>query len=157
MESYNRDMDIHMMLYSPSALIESDYSGLLGVESATAYWGLSTFSPDISILLLNDDSLSDEGYECESSLCFLAVPKVNDTNVIKLSPHFCVTDREQTICDMIRYKRHEFHLYETILSAYDDNEVDIERLESLAKNYNILDRLKSLYVEACEIYDIEEG
>lgn len=53
---------------------------------------------------------------------------------------------------MVRYNRHEFHLFETLLSAY-DGMVNIERLENLAKQYGILDKMRRLYEEALETED----
>lgn len=130
------------------SLIEYDYPGLIGVETATSYWGLSTFNPSIPIFLVNDNSLENDGYFCRYALSFLFVPNVNTENIIKLSNNLSITDREQTIIDMLRYNRHEFHLYETVLCAYDDKEVNIQRLESLAKQYNIFDKLQEVYSKA---------
>ena len=75
---------------------------------------------------------------------------VNTKNIVSLSRHLSVTDPEQTVCDMVRYNRHEFHLYETLLNAY-EGDVDIERLEQLAKQYDILDKMKQLYEEALTV------
>lgn len=37
--------------------------------------------------------------------------------------------------------RHEFHLYETLISAIDSEEADIERLNNLAKRYGVYDKM----------------
>lgn len=132
------------------SLIEYDYPGLLGVETATAYWGMSTFNIGIPIFLVNDDNTDAEGYFARCALSALFAPKVNSHNIVRLSEKLFITDREQTVIDMIRYKRHEFHLYETVLSAYEDGEADIERLEKLALEYNVLDRLHEIYKEASQ-------
>ena len=113
------------------ALIEYDYSGLLGVEAATSYWGLSTFPYNIPIFLVNDNAMNENGYSVDSALAMLFVPNVNTENIVRLSKHLSVTDPEQTVCDMVRYNRHEFHLFETLLHAY-EGDVDRERLEELA-------------------------
>lgn len=134
---------------SISSLIKQDFNGLLGVESATEHWGLSTFYGLRPIFLFEDNSKDDEGYESVAAFVYLAVPNVNKDNKIYLSEHLAVTDPEQTVCDMVRYKRHEFHLFETLLSAY-SGDVDIERLERLAQSYGILDRMHQLYQEALE-------
>ena len=128
------------------ALIEYDYPGLLGVEAATSYWGLSTFPYDIPIFLVNDNAMGYDGYSVDSALAMLFVPDVNTKNIVSLSRHLSVTDPEQTVCDMVRYNRHEFHLYETLLNAY-EGDVDIERLEQLAKQYDILDKMKQYNIE----------
>lgn len=126
------------------------YGGLLGVETATEYWGLSTFSGFSPILLVNDDSLSFDGYESEFAFTILAVPSVNIENVVAITDRLFVTDLEQTVCDMVRYNRHEFHLYETLLSAFDESDCDKKRLEKLAREYGIWERMNELYREALE-------
>lgn len=81
------------------------------------------------------------------------MPNVNTKNIVNLSECLSVTDREQTVCDMVRYNRHEFHLFETVLSAYDDGDVDVDRLEKMADDYGLLDRLHQIYQEALEVED----
>lgn len=102
--------------------------------------------------MINDNNVEDSGLLIESSLPFFYTPNVNQENVVYLSKNLRVTDKEQTVCDMVRYNRHEFHLFETLLSAY-DGMVNIERLENLAKQYGILDKMRRLYEEALETED----
>lgn len=137
------------------SLIKMNYEGLIGVESATEYWGLSTFWSNRTILLYEDSTQNYDGYISEFGLCFFFVPDVNTKNIVHITEKLSVTDREQTVCDMVRYNRHEFHLYETIISAYEDGEVDIEKMERLAEEYNILDRLRNLYQTALEEIDFD--
>lgn len=139
------------------ALISYDYPGLLGVESATQYWGLTSFYSRPPILLFEDNSQDYNGYSWDYAINFLFVPNVNYENTIHLSEHLLVTDREQTVCDMIRYNRHTFHLYEAVLSAYEDGRVDIKRLEWLAEEYRILDKLHASYSEAMEAYEADNA
>ncbi len=42
---------------------------------------------------------------------------------------------------MVRYNRQEFHLYETLISAIDDKMANIERLNRLAKQYVVYDKM----------------
>ena len=49
---------------------------------------------------------------------------------------------------MVRYNRHEFHLYETLISAIDDKMADLDRLEKLARQYNVWDKMQELLKEA---------
>lgn len=141
------DRSIKNDIYS---LIEYDYNGIIGVEAATAYWGLSTFNPAIPIFLFNDNHAEEQGLFVETTLSTLFVPNVNMDNLIKLSEHLRITDPEQTVCDMIRYKRHEFHLFETLLSAY-SGDVNMERLLSLADYYGITAKMQELYEEALAV------
>lgn len=123
------------------ALAKRDFNGIAGVETASGYWGLSAFLPEHTILMVNDDTLDENGRRCDLGVSILAVPKLNTENVVHLSEHFRVTDLEQTVIDMIRYNRHEFHLYETLISAIDSEEADIERLNNLAKRYGVYDKM----------------
>lgn len=128
-------------------LIEWNYPGVIGIESASSYWGLSTYNPSNCIIMINDNSAGDSGILVESSLPFFYAPNINQENVVYLSENLRITNKEQTVCDMVRYKRHEFHLFETLLSAY-DGMVDIERMENIAREYNILNNMRDLYNQA---------
>lgn len=130
-------------------MIEWNYPGIIGAESATSYWGLSTYNPSNCIIMINDNHAGDSGILVESSLLFFYAPNTNQENVVYLSENLRVTDKEQTVCDMVRYNRHKFHLFETLLNAY-DGMVNIKRLEDLAKQYGILDRMRNLYTEVLE-------
>lgn len=123
------------------ALRDGDYNALIGVETATGYWGLSTFDTDHSIILFNDNDMDESGYEVNLAMSTLFVPNVNTENVVYLSKHLRVTDPEQTVVDMVRYSRHEFHLYETLISAIDDRRVNVERLNTLAKQYGVYEKM----------------
>lgn len=143
--------------YMIDNLIKPSLEGILGVECATSYHGLSTFRPDMPILLWEDQSQDNDGEFVRCGLSFLFVPNVNKENIVKLSDTLYVTDKEQTIVDMLRYNRHEFHLYESILSAYWDKMVDIERLERIAKEYNVYNKLMESIPLAEEAYYEDNG
>lgn len=139
--------------HSIPSLIERNSEGLLGVECASSYWGMSTFPPYIPIFLVNDEFQDNNGFMVEFYIQKFFVPSVNYDNVVQLAENLYITDREQTVCDMLRYNRHEFHLYETIMSAYEDGKVDIEKLEELAQSYSILEKLRETYKQACICYN----
>ena len=146
--TFRMDGKLNNGLYS---LLDSDYSALIGVETATGYWGLSTFSPDYAIILFNDNNRDNDGYFLDNvGTHMLFVPNVNTENIVYLSEKLRITDLEQTVVDMVRYNRHEFHLYETLISAIDDKMADLDRLENLAKEYGVYDKMMKLYDEALE-------
>jgi hypothetical protein len=147
---YRRYAMDYMLKHDIASLANSNVSGLLGVETATAYWGLSTFLPEIPIFLIKDNT--DGVYFVECTLSTLYSKYVNIDNVFKLSDTLYITDPEQTVCDMVRFQRHEFHLFETLINAY-DGAVDIERLERLAEQYDILQIMREMTEEA---YEVEE-
>ena len=133
---------------SINSLIKYDYNALIGVETATGYWGLSSFYSPRPITLISDNRLDNNGYEAEGAINMLFVPDVNLENIVNLSEHLRITDLEQTVVDMVRYNRHEFHLYETLISAIDDKMADLDRLEKLARQYNVWDKMQMLLKEA---------
>lgn len=124
MEQSNRGMG-RPVAFGIDYLKRTKTKSVICLEAASAYWGMCSYSPDIPILLMPSDS----------------------GNRVK------VTDRERTVCDMIRYNRHEFHLYETVMSAFEDGEVDMEKLIKLARKYNIEEKLYETYNKALEAYD----
>lgn len=126
---------------SIEALKEYDYNALIGLESATEYWGLSTFYTVKPTILFNDDNVDNNGIDVELSLVTIFVPNVNTKNIVHLSEHLRITDPEQTVVDMVRYNRHEFHLYETLISAIDNEQVNIDRLNELAKQYGVYEKM----------------
>lgn len=134
----SQDMSLGLNIDDLRSTIKMDVDGLIGVESATEYWGLSTFYSFRTIMLFNDNTMDRNGTEFLGSLF---VPDVNEENTVYLNKHTRVTDKEQTVCDMVRYNRHEFHLYETLISAFDEGCVDLERLEKLARGYGIWDKM----------------
>lgn len=132
MESCNNEMEYHTIRDS----IGMDADILIGVESATEYWRLSTFYSVDTIKLVDGDSIR---YDRDRSILYAT--DINKDNTVYLNKHTRVTDKEQTVCDMVRYNRHEFHLYETLISAFDDGCVDLKRLEKLARGYGIWDKM----------------
>ena len=128
--------------YTIQDMIDADKRGLLGLECASAYWGMSTFRWDMPIFLIKSDC--EEPIDVPAQISFFFANDICFDNSVKLSDKLSIIDREQTVCDMIRYDRQEFHLYETILSAFEDDEVDIDKLNRLAKKFGIYDRLYKL-------------
>lgn len=134
-------------------LVRMNQDSLVGLESATGYWGLSTYCSTMPHYLYKLDI--ENGYK-EVDLptaVYLFSSSVNLENVVYLSEKFRITDMEQTICDMIRFDRQEFHLFETVISAFEDSRVNKERLNTLAEEYGIRDRLNKIYIEAIRYED----
>lgn len=156
MEQSNKSMD--PFGYDLNSLISRDFEGLAGVETASGYWGISSYGyMDNVILLFQNNDRDNNGHMVEYHVNLLSVPNVNHKNIVKITEHFHVTDPEQTVCDMVRYNRHEFHLYETVMNAYETGIVDVDRMEKLAEQYGILDRLREIYKLACQEYEECDG
>lgn len=116
-------------------LIENDVNAIIGLESATEYWNLSTFISDKPIIIFTENNAEQDNIITER------LDNVNTENVVYLSKHLRVTDLEQTVIDMVRYNRHEFHLYETLISAIHEKMANIDRLNELAKQYGVYEKM----------------
>ena len=137
--------------YSIYDLIRMQKTGVLGLEYASAYWGMCSYSQGRPIFIISTKS-SSNFVEAQISYLFA---DYKGTDRIKLADDLYITSREQTVCDLILYDCHEFYLYETILSVFEDVYVDREKLESLARDYNIYEKLYTLKERAES--DFEEG
>lgn len=127
--------------------------GLLGVEWAANYWGYSTFNPFIPIFMIEDNELGVEGCFVSGMICNFFAPNVNKINIVNLGDDLYVTDREQTIVDMIRYDRSACYSYETVMYGLEDENIDKVKLESLAKQYGVLEKMYEMYQVACDDFE----
>lgn len=149
MEQSNRGMG-RPVAFGIDYLKRTKTKSVICLEAASAYWGMCSYSPDIPILLMPSDS-GNSFIEMQISMMF--VTDFSLDNTVDIGDGVKVTDRERTVCDMIRYNRHEFHLYETVMSAFEDGEADMEKLIKLARKYNIEEKLYETYKKALEAYD----
>lgn len=127
--------------------------GLLGIEWAASNWGYSTFNPFIPIFLHEDNELGEEGYFVSGMICNFFAPNINKTNIVDLGDGLYVTDREQTIVDMLRYNRSACYLYETVMYGLEDKDIDKVKLDSLAKQYGVLEKMYEVYKIACDDFE----
>lgn len=131
---------------------ETTKRAVIGLEAASAYWGMCTFSNDMQILLI--PSLCGDMY-FDGQLGFMFMEDFSTDYTVDLGGGLLITSRERTVCDMIKYKRHEFHLYETVLSAFEDGETDIELMKKIAESYGVIEELYEIYDNAIEDRDTE--
>ena len=104
---------------------------ILCLESASAYHELTTYcdTPLTVYNLRNDLSIK--------TAHLMQYPKPGDVDYIEdceqIREGFWVTSRERTICELIKYKREEFFIYEAIEEYNNDFEV----LGVYAKKYGV--------------------
>lgn len=127
--------------------------GLLGIEWAANYWGYSTFNPFMPIFIHEDDEFGAEGYFVDGIISNFFAPNINKTNIVDLGDGLYVTDKEQTIVDMLRYNRSACYLYETVMYGLEDDNIDKGKLESLAKQYGVLEKMYEVYKIACDDFE----
>jgi len=90
-----------------------------------------------------------------SAISYFFVETVDYSETIFIDNGVYVTSPERTICDMILYDRHEYHLLEAIDDVYNTNQqvVNIEKLESMVDAYGIRERFDELKAESEDIWD----
>lgn len=130
--------------------------GTLGLQAAAAYWGMATYDfTHLPIFIFE----SDEMIECHGNISYIGVArKLDNGHLIDISSQYgegiTVTDKVQTICDMIICNCDIFHTLETIDDYYTyESEDDVNKLESLAREYGVYERLQELVEESQCIYD----
>lgn len=130
--------------------------GILGVEAAAGYWGLSSysyFSYPIFLTNIEDDHVR----RIQGDISYLLIPfsmeKLTLDHTVYFQDDIYVTDKQRTICDMIRFDADEFTKLEAIYNYYCFE--DVPALEEMASSLGIIDELHRLYAIA-EI-DMNEG
>lgn len=130
-------------------------TGILCTEAASGYLGLSSYEYNSFPIFLYSSDLNGIS-RIQSVISYLGVPeKLDYTNTLDIGNDIHVTNKEQTICDLIRFDCDTFTTLESIYNyyAYEGNEA-IMRLEALARKYGILDTLQKMLIQAEE--DFEE-
>lgn len=128
----------------------------LCLEAAAGYNGLSTYNwyeEPMVFYETDDEDDYNEGlikmYHCKKI--------THDNCVYDTELQLWITNKERTICDMIKYDRDLFHLLESIDDYYTyeprTDESSLDRLHTLAKEYGVYERLQELREESKYIYD----
>jgi len=101
------------------------------------------------------ESKTMAGNFISSAISYFFVETVDYSETIFIDNGVYVTSPERTICDMILYDRHEYHLLEAIDDVYNTNQqvVNIEKLESMVDAYGIRERFDELKAESEDIWD----
>ena len=120
--------------------------GILGVEAAAGYWGLSAYSFMSHPIFLASAEL-DRIRRVQGDISYLLIPpsiaNLADERTVYFQDGIYVTDKQQTICDMIRFDADEFTKLESIYNYYCYE--DVPALESMARSLGIIDELHRLY------------
>lgn len=133
------------------------YTNQLCLDAALGYWGLSSFDWVENLVIFKEaPNLVGDIWDDEFRTVF--VKNLDETECTRINEYFTVTNPERTICDMITYEQHEFHLCEALDMVYnwhDKSIVNIEKLEQMAKQRGIYEELQRLKIVAAE--QAEEG
>lgn len=116
---------------------------VLCLECAASYHGLSTFSGYDTLKLLVETSEKRYHYKriFKGVPSFYGIDKIDYSHCKKISDTVYVTDVPLTICQMIQFDCHEFHMFEAIDDLYSYYPDWVVETEALAKSFGILDKL----------------
>ena len=133
-------------------------TGTLGLQAASAYWGMSTYDYTALPIFIFQVEGTDVA-EYHSIITYVGIPReINNGHLVDISNKYgdgiTVTDKPQTVVDMILCDCDLYHTLETIDYYYTYEGIDaIKQLEELADRYGVLDKLKKLVLESETIYD----
>jgi hypothetical protein len=131
---------------------EYQLKGVLGIEWAAGYWGLATFSTTNPIFICEFPLMNDDYYYVHGAVSDMYVKKYEPLGLVDLKDGLYVTDKEQTVCDMLRYDRHEFHLYEVMVSV-DEGLVDRDKLNHMLRYYGLEEKFNQVMQDALQAED----
>ena len=116
---------------------------VLCLECAASYHGLSTFSGYDSLKILVGINSKEYQYKriLKGNISFYGIDKIDYSHCIPISETVYVTDIPLTICQMIQFDCHEFHMFEAIDDLYTFHGDLVKETEELAKSFGILDKL----------------
>lgn len=124
-------------------LIKSKQKAVLCLECASGYHGISTFSYEDNLMILVETDDIESMYKCfgRDNISFYGIDKIDYSHCIPISETVYVTDIPLTICQMIQFDCHEFHMFEAIDDLYTFHGDLVKETEELAKSFGILDKL----------------
>lgn len=137
-----------------SDLQKSSEHSVICLECASGYLGLTTFNCYDNIMLLLETDAKDRQFKRfdGNTLEYCTVDKIDYEHCTKINNNLYVTDIPLTICQMLQFRCHEFHLYEAIDDLVTFHPELIAETEELAKKLGVLDVLKESYDLAEEAY-----
>lgn len=133
-------------------------TGILGLECASGYWGLSSFDWFSNPIFLAYSEFHEAGEFFKGTATYYFVDcEPSYDNTVLYADGIYITNKERTICDMVKFQCQEFHLFEAIFDYYTyEDEESIKRLEDLASSYGVLDQLLDFKQQAFEVYESGE-
>lgn len=126
-------------------------TGVVGLEAASGYWGLSSYSfEDFPVFLY--ESTSGKVERITSNISYTGIPtKITLDHTAYFQDGIYITDMERTICDMIEYGADDFTMLESI-DGYSWAVKDQTPLIQMAKERGLYDKLVELQAEADEMF-----
>lgn len=139
-------------------LVKENRKSVLCLECASGYHGISTFSYYENLMLLEETKDKSKVYKKENdgSIKHCWVDKIDYSHCINITGDIYVTDIPLTVCQMILFDCHEFHMYEAIDGLYTYHKDIVEETERMAKDFGILDKLLE-YRELAEQAYLEDN
>lgn len=125
--------------------------GILCMEAASGYWGLSSYCYSTFPIFLFK-AFKDYPERFGDNIIYQGIPEeITYEDTTDIGDNIFVTNKIRTVCDMVRFDCDLFHTLETVYNFYCyESESDIAELESKAKSLGIYDRLQELLEQSEE-------
>lgn len=138
--------------------IQQGFKGVICFESALGYFGLTSFDAETNPIFFVKGT-TDIGKFVPSLVSFMIVDKVDYSYTKEIAKGLFVTRPERTICDLIKYKRHEFFILEALDEIYNFEStpecVDLQLLDKLVDEYGIRAEFDKLRQDSETFFDEE--
>lgn len=138
--------------------IDLKIRGLLCFECALGYCGLSSFNFELNPMFFVQSSTDNNVFLDAVYGCFL-VNFIDMSYTKEIADGLYVTRPERTICDLIKYNRHEFFILEALDEIYNYEKapdyVDLQLLDKLVDEYGIRDKFEQLRKDSETFFDEE--
>jgi len=132
--------------------LSKEYRPIICLDCALAIHGLSSFNGELYPMIFSEVRGITPRF-CEGIISEMFVPQINYSNISEYANGKAyVTSPERSICDMIIYDRDNFFTLEAIDEIYSMGQERINRLETLAKEYSIYDKLIQFKDEAEDLF-----
>lgn len=123
--------------------------GVIGVECASGYWGMSTFPTNCLVFLSDKISKDSNGV-----ISFVKVDKITLDNTVEIADGLYVTDKERTICDMIKYGCEVRFLLESIEDyCTDDDNKELTKLKDMLMKENLWEKYLEYKEEVKDFFE----
>lgn len=138
--------------------IDLKMKGLLCLECALGYCGLSSFNFELNPMFFVQSSTDNNVFLDAVFGCFL-VNSIDMSYTKEIADGLFVTRPERTICDLIKYNRHEFFILEALDEIYNYEKtpdyVDLQLLDKLVDEYGIRAEFDKLRQDSETFFDEE--
>lgn len=138
--------------------IQQGFKGVICFEAALGYFGITSFDAETNPMFFVEGK-DNVGKFISSLFSFMIVDKVDMSYVKEIADGLYVTRPERTVCDLIKYDRHEFFILEALDEIYNFESapdcIDLQLLDKLVDEYGIRAEFDKLRQDSETFFDEE--